>query len=423
MKKILFLLLSVFVLSSCSDEIPEEKVPLKTGRTIMAYLISNNKSGSLDRNLKQNLVDMYSGLAQTTDSCTLLVYYRPYVDKDGNSLDTDGLQAPSLLQFNSDGKGNINGKKSLQGNDLTPAKVIGEAFCSKYTDKNHNATDPVTMLRVLGDMIKLSPSTNYGLIFGSHGTSWMKGNAVSGRSFGDDAGYNINIPEMADALEEAFSGKQLDFILFDACMMATAEVCYEFKDVTDYLIGAVVETHVYGHPYDVILPKMYRNAIPYNEICKNYIDYSRELGAWGTCSAIDCSKMDELAGWVNVNLELYSDNLSALNISEVQQYGVNSFKNFSFDIVDLFKALNQGNTPDGLNDVINKVVIAKDALYGIRYPIVGNSLYTIEEGHFCGLGMYFPYKVSNSSWNSYYETLSWYKAVGWKEYKESLANE
>lgn len=142
----------------------------------------------------------------------------------------------------------------------------------------------VTMLRVLGDMIKLSPSTNYGLIFGSHGTSWMKGNAVSGRSFGDDAGYNINIPEMADALEEAFSGKQLDFILFDACMMATAEVCYEFKDVTDYLIGAVVETHVYGHPYDVILPKMYRNDIPYNEICKDYIDYSRELGAWGTCS-------------------------------------------------------------------------------------------------------------------------------------------
>lgn len=428
MNKILFLLLSVFVLSSCSDEIPEEKVPLKTGRTIMAYLISNNKSGSLDRNLKQNLVDMYSGLAQTTDSCTLLVYYRPYVDKDGNSLDTDGLQAPSLLQFNSDGKGNINGKKSLQGNDLTPAKVIGEAFCSKYTDKNHNATDHVTMLRVLGDMIKLSPSTNYGLIFGSHGTSWMKGNAVSGRSFGDDAGYNINIPEMADALEEAFSGKQLDFILFDACMMATAEVCYEFKDVTDYLIGAVVETHVYGHPYDVILPKMYRNAIPYNEICKDYIDYSRELGAWGTCSAIDCSKMDELAGWVGANLKVYSEKLLSLDIDDIQQYGVvndygeGQFKYFSFDIDDFFKTLNEGIAVEGLENIMNEVVISKEALYGKFYITYSSYIY-IEEGHFCGLGMYFPYKVSNSSWNSYYETLSWYKAVGWKEYKESLANE
>ena len=357
---------------------------------------------------------MYAGLAQTTDSCTLLVYYRPYDN------DNSGLSGPSLLQFNSDGKGNINGKKSLQGDDLTPTKVIGEAFCSKYTEKNHNATDPGTMSRILCDMIKLSPSTSYGLIFGSHGTSWIKGNAVSGRSFGDDAGYNINIPEMADVLEEAFSGKQLDFILFDACMMATAEVCYEFKDVTDYLIGAVVETHIYGHPYDVILPKMYRNAIPYNEICKDYIDYSRELEAWGTCSAIDCRKMDELANWVSTNLELYSGKFASLDKDAIQQYGVNdksrNFKYFSFDIVDCFKNLNDGNVPEGLENVINKVVIAKDALYGIQYPIVGNSLYIIEEDRFCGIGMYLPNLVSKSSWNSYYKTLSWYKAVGWDRF-------
>ena len=106
MKKLLLLLLSVFVFVSCSDEIPEEKVPVKSGRTVLAYLISNNNSGSLDRYLKQNLVDMYSGLSQTTDSCTLLVYYRPY---DG---DADGLEGPSLLQYNSDGKGNINNRRS-----------------------------------------------------------------------------------------------------------------------------------------------------------------------------------------------------------------------------------------------------------------------------------------------------------------------
>ena len=374
MKKILFLLLSVFVLSSCSDEIPEEN-------------------------------------------------YRPYDN------DNSGLAGPSLLQFNSDGKGNINNKKSLQGTSLTASEVISEAYCSPYTDKNHNATDPKQMLRVLGDMIKLSPSTNYGLIFGSHGTSWMKGNIVSGRSFGDDAGYNINIPEMADVLEEAFSGKQLDFILFDACMMATAEVCYEFKDVTDYLIGAVVETHVYGHPYDVILPKMYRNAVPYNEICKDYIDYSRELGAWGTCSAIDCSKMDELAGWVGANLKVYSEKLLSLDIDDIQQYGVvndygeGQFKYFSFDIDDFFKTLNEGIAVEGLENIMNEVVISKEVLYGKFYIPYSSYYIYIEEGHFCGLGMYFPYKVSNSSWNSYYETLSWYKAVGWKEYKESLANE
>lgn len=416
MKKLLLLLLSVFVLVSCSDEIPEEKIPLKSGRTLLAYLISNNNSGSLDKYLKDNLVDMYSGLSQTTDSCTLIVYYRPY------NNDNDGLAGPSLLQYNSDGKGNINNKKSLQGSDLTPSNVISEAYCSTYTEGNHNATDPKTMARVLDQMVKLSPSTNYGLVFGSHGTSWMPGNSVSGRAFGDDAGYNINIPDMADALEEVFSGKQLDFILFDACMMGTAEVAYELKDVTDYLIGAVVETHVYGLPYDIILPKLYNAEIPYNEVCKDYIDYSRQLGAWGTCAAIDCSKVDELAEWVGANLETYSEKMSSLDVDNIQQYGVSSFKYFSFDVVDFFKSLNDGNTPDGLQDIINKVVIAADALYGVKYAIVGNSLYTIEEGRFCGIGMYFPYKVSKSSWNTYYETISWYKAVGWDRFKTSLSS-
>ena len=416
MRKILFLLLSVFVFTACSDEIPEEKIPVKSGRTILSYLISNNSSGNLDRNLKQNLVDMYSGLAETTDSCTLLVYYRPYEN------DADGLEGPTILKYNSDGNGNINGRPSLTGGDLNAGRVIQESdgiSCFKE-EQNHISTSPETMKRILGLMVNMSPSQSYGLVFGSHGTSWMPGNTVSGRSFGDDAGYNINIPEMSDVLDEVFGEKQLDFILFDACMMATAEVCYEFKDVTDYLIGAVVETHVYGHPYDKVLPKLYQKDVPYDEVCDDYIDYSRQLGAWGTCAAVDCSKMDDLAEWVGANLEVYSDKFASLDKDAIQQYGVNdewrNFKYFSFDIVDCFKNLNDGDTPEGLENVMNKVVVAKDALYGIQYPIVDNSLYTIDEDRFCGIGMYLPNLVTKSSWNSYYKTLSWYKAVGWDRF-------
>ena len=421
MKKILFLLLSVVVFTACSDEIPEENLPVKSGRTILAYLISNNgtspnSSGNLDFNLKQNLVDMYSGLSQTTDSCTLLVYYRPYENDD------DGLEGPAILKYSSDGNGNINGHPSLTGGDLNARMVIQESdgtSCFKE-EQNHISTSPETMERILSLMVKMSPSDSYGLIFGSHGTSWMSGNTVKGRSFGDDSGYNINIPEMADVLEGAFGGEQLDFILFDACMMATAEVCYEFKDVTDYLIGSVVETHVYGHPYDIVLPKLYEKDVPYDEVCNDYIDYSKQKGAWGTCAAVDCSKMDDLAEWVGANLEVYSDKLDSLNKDDVQQYGVNdewrNFKYFSFDIVDYFRNLNGGSLPEGLEDIMDKVVVSKDALYGIQYSIIGNSLYTIEEDRFCGIGMYLPNLVTKSSWNSYYKTLSWYEAVGWDRF-------
>lgn len=47
MKKWLYTLL-VIVLAACSNEIPEQQPAKRSGRTVLAYLISNNKAGSLD---------------------------------------------------------------------------------------------------------------------------------------------------------------------------------------------------------------------------------------------------------------------------------------------------------------------------------------------------------------------------------------
>lgn len=414
MKKYLLLFLSVFSLYSCSDELPEEEPTVRAGRTILAYMISNNGGSNLDSDLKKNLVDMYSGLVATKDTCTLLVYYRPY----SNDKSLDG---PSILMFTSDGKGNINNKPALVGNELNVGNVIKRAVVTSYgQEKNHNATDPKTMKRVFEQMKELSPSESYGLIFGSHGTGWMEGNAIKGRAFGDDAGYNIDIPEMADVLEYVFD-KPLDFILFDACMMATAEVCYELREATNYLIGSVVETHVYGNPYDVIIPKLYEKNIRYRDICKDYIDYSMNMSAWGVSAAIDCNKMDELAGWVKDNLSNYSEALETLELGKVQQYGVGSYKYFSFDIIDLFKTLNNGTVPSELQKTIERVVIAKEGLYGEQYKVVGNLL--IEKDRYCGIGMYLPSRGIKSSWDEYYKSsISWYKDAGWEDYFKNIQN-
>ena len=118
------------------------------------------------------------------------------------------------------------------------------------------ATDPAVMEEVFTDMQKIAPSDSYGLILGSHATGWMKGNSVQSKAFGDDGGYNIDIPDLANVLKKSFSEK-LDFVLFDACMMGNAEVGYELKDVTSHCIASVMETPVYGFPYDQILPYLY----------------------------------------------------------------------------------------------------------------------------------------------------------------------
>ena len=117
--------------------------------------------------------------------------------------------------------------------------------------------------------------------------------------------------------------------------------------------------------------------IHYGDICKDYIDYSRQLGAWGTCAAVDCSKMDELADWVGANLDVYSDKLLPLDMDDVQQYGVGSFKYFSLDVVDFFKTLNDGESPEGLDNLMNNLIIAKEGLFGDNYRVVGSLMKTV----------------------------------------------
>ena len=42
--------------------------------------------------------------------------------------------------------------------------------------------------------------------------------------------------------------------------MMTAEVGYELRDVTSYLIGSPSEIPGYGAPYDVIIPQLFKNG-------------------------------------------------------------------------------------------------------------------------------------------------------------------
>lgn len=420
MKKWLYTLL-VIVLAACSNEIPEQQPAKRSGRTVLAYLISNSPK-SLEGNLQDNVVDMYMALAEIKDSCTLLVFYRP---QEYSSY----LDVPTLLCFDTDGRGNINNLPALTGTDLTFESVCQVAQKKEYTMNSQIATDPVVMEEVLKDMQKIAPSDSYGLILGSHASGWMKGNSVQSKAFGDDDGYNINIPDLADVLKNSFSEK-LDFVLFDACMMGTAEVGYELKEITSHCIASVMETPALGFPYKQIFSYLYSENIDYSAVCHEFISFNKVNNAWGTCAVMDCSQMENLASAVKAKLSEWQDALSSVSMQNVQQYGVNSYKYFSYDVLDFFRELGRKSgvvkTTD-LNEAIasvqsalNQAVIAKDCLSGVDYDFEG---LTIDGTRFCGIGMYIPgeynrYVANKTTWNSYYEqSISWYRAAGWADLK------
>lgn len=415
MKKWLYTLL-VIVLAACSNEIPEQQPAKRSGRTVLAYLISNSPK-SLEKNLQDNVVDMYMALAEIKDSCTLLVFYRP---QEYSSY----LDVPTLLCFDTDGRGNINNLPALTGTDLTFESVCQVAQKKEYTMNSQIATDPVVMEEVLKDMQKIAPSDSYGLILGSHASGWMKGNSVQSKAFGDDDGYNINIPDLADVLKNSFSEK-LDFVLFDACMMGTAEVGYELKEITSHCIASVMETPALGFPYKQIFSYLYSENIDYSAVCHEFISFNKINNAWGTCAVMDCSQMENLASAVKAKLSEWQDALSSVSMQNVQQYGVNSYKYFSYDVLDFFRELGgkSGVAETDLNEaiasiqtVLNEAVIAKECI-----PNPSNSSFRVDEARFCGIGMYIPkeynpYVANKTAWNSYYEqSISWYHAAGWAD--------
>lgn len=418
MKKWLYTLL-VVVLAACSNEIPEQQPAKRSGRTVLAYLISNSPK-SLEKNLQDNVVDMYMALAEIKDSCTLLVFYRP---QEYSSY----LDVPTLLCFDTDGRGNINNLPALTGTDLTFESVCQVAQKKEYTMNSQIATDPVVMEEVLKDMQKIAPSDSYGLILGSHASGWMKGNSVQSKAFGDDDGYNIDIPDLADVLKNSFSEK-LDFVLFDACMMGTAEVGYELRETTSYCIASVMETPVYGFPYDQILPYLYSENIDYPAVWHEFMSFNKTNNLWGTCAVMDCSQMENLASAVKAKLSEWQDALSSVSMQNVQQYGVGSYRYFSYDVLDFFRELGRKSgvvkTTD-LNEAIasvqsalNQAVIAKDCLSGVDYDFDGA---VIDGTRFCGIGMYIPeeynpYVANKTAWNDYYkQSISWYHAAGWDD--------
>lgn len=403
MRKLFLYIVSLFILTGCSDEIPEHERPVQSKRAILAYLIANN---DLDTDIMNNVVWMYESLAESQDSCSLAIYYKP-------SSSNNYIEEAQILTFFTDGHGQINGQPALEGSEMTTGNVVEQAL--KYAAIPGTATDTEVMQANLQAMTDIIPAENYGLIFGSHATSWMPAEEnpfISTKSFGQDGAYNsINIPEFADVLEASFPGN-LDFVLFDACMMQTAEVCYELRNATHYCIASVMETPRVGFPYHRILSELYQDEIDFNQVCTDVISFNKEMGLWGTYAAVDCTQMDAFAASVREEIASKASLVENLSSHAIQQYGRNQFRFFSFDIADLIQQLNEGVLPDAFQQILSQTIIAKSCIESVNRQIIGD----FDEDKYCGMGMYIPDAVpGNTRWNDYYRSaISWYQTV-WSE--------
>lgn len=404
MKKFLLMLALAGTLGGCSNSDVPTPLPVKENMTILSYLVANN---NLNDALEVNIGTMYDGLANMNKPATLLVYW------DGKAKVGPNEADHLILKYQTDGKGNVNGRPALDLSN-TMEEVLNEAVIVKeYAPQL--STDKNVMTTVLKDMMANADSDKFGLIVGSHASSWLS-TIFTSRAFGQDGQSSDNtmlIPDMAEALKSV--GKKFEFVLFDACYMGTAEVAYTLRDVANYQITSVMEVPAYGFPYDLFFDNLYEGTVEsYKKVCETYLNYYELLyetghSAWGTVALIDSKEMANLTSQLKSEIVAHKDMLADYDSSRLEEYGKSSGPYIAVDLGHFIKDMNGGSMPDAFSSQLAKTVLYKGCMEKSRpYD------YAVKAENYSGLGIYVPVK-QRPKWNTYFKTLDWYTASGWNE--------
>ncbi len=366
MKKNFYILLSLFAFIACRADNNDEEIKTPNERTVIVYMAADN---TLSEYAYDNINQMEKGLLDNDHE--LIVYVDTKED------------IPKLLKIQKD-----------------DTEEIKSTIIREYDE--HNSAEPKTLNRVLRDAKRLSPAKSYGLVLWSHATSWLPPKKITTYSFSEDEGKEIDVRELPAAIPNGF-----DYIIFDACWMASIEVLYELKDKVPYILSSPIEVLGEGLPYDKVVPLFFKNTNTEKQLMAIaeafYNHYNEKEGDYQTAATtlIKASELEELAK-VTQNLFAYNPLPKwGYNYDKIQK--LDSFKHTTlmFDFLDF---LEQNYKERKLTNV--KKQLQKTILYEAHTP----NYLGVPLKRLCGLSCYVP--KQNSSLNKYYKTLSWTKASG-----------
>ncbi|MBI5243080.1 MAG: hypothetical protein HY922_05250 [Elusimicrobia bacterium] len=258
-----------------------------------------------------------------------------------------------------------------------------------------------------------APAQRYMLIVWNHGSGWDKARiqniSIRGISYDDETGNHMSTPDLGAAL--AAVGK-IDVYASDACLMQMAEVGYQIKDYTDYIVASEETEPGDGYTYDTVLAPLAANpsmsALDLAKAAvKSYTEHYGGMGEAGTQSAVasaSLSKLQSLADdWARAVMAAGETEAVKSAHSQAQQFYVSDNKDL-LHFVQLVDSASKNSTVKSkgaaLEDFLSGTVIAYNGA-------VGDSMANAK-----GLAVYLP----DYGYNSDYETLAWAKAGSWPQF-------
>lgn len=358
------LLLLCSWLPGCNEEDSSETT-LSARRTVLVYLAGDN---SLSEEVWQKVDALVSGWHNTQDN--LLIYQDSRGEKG----------TPSLMKVIFDGNHSY-------------TKVVKE-----YPDTN--SADPQIFSDVLKDATTGFPAPSYGLLLFSHGTGWLPAGSYinpravnpSGkglRSIMDDAGNEMEIADFAAAIPD----RQFDFIVLEACLMASAEVAYELRNKADYLLASSAEILSPGFTlvYEEMLTALFAQPqAALTEVASTYYTYCNDLETpyrSATVSVIRLDKMEELAKAMQQVYHLLPEEMESEEVKNIQCFDRSADRLF-FDTASLIAYTADTHAAQ----VLSETVLYKSATpFFVSLPVNSHS----------GLTVYIPqplYPSLNNAW-------------------------
>jgi hypothetical protein len=236
--------------------------------------------------------------------------------------------------------------------------------------------------------------------------------------------------ELRKAISDGMpNGRKIDILGCDACLMNMLEICYENKDVADYMVGSEETEPGSGWPYTMILNKLAINPeMSPRELAKvitqQYGQYYENKGDKITHqnitqSALDLGQIKSVADSVNKLAEILIKDLDSVTpgVSAAR----NKAQKFTTpEYIDLFSFLQQLTKwlPD--NDEINGVVKEiSDKLEAPTNPLViANAKLGDSVKDANGVSIYFP--ADKNTYSPEYADLLFSKDCKWNEFLTKL---
>jgi hypothetical protein len=288
----------------------------------------------------------------------------------------------------------------------------GKRFSVKQYGRQNSASGNV-LQTVIADAMAAFPAESYGLILWSHGTGWLPSGAYDKlpkssaqrswalpQSFGKDNGSEMGVMELAEALPD-----NLEFIIFDACLMSGIEVLYQLRGKAATIVASPTETLVAGLPYAQVLPCLFASPVAYVQAAQAYMNYYNGKAGDDQTASITVVNTVELEAFV----QLLSSMLQSPNIKiappdkgKIQRY-------------DRLKESLFYDLEDYLINVIQDEVLLLSLRQQLARMVVYNActpyfLSQLPLTRVCGVSIYLS--SGSVALDQYYGQLDWYVDCG-----------